>query len=357
MTGRLARLLLILLLAACSAPAALPPPGPATRASALDAALAPYEDRALIPPQIADLPFVPGRAYAVLVLLPSPAAVDLSDPQRAHHGLGGFLNPAAVWSAGTSVGHALVGWRCADGTFGMASKTGDSRGAGYRLLRQGWGVGALLATYDDGHVYRLDEEPARHRRALRHHRARIVAMEIDAASCQHMRRSLAAYLAEPAPVLRHYTLLPTRARPQGDACAGFALWLAGQGGATGGLPRHLMRHIVLRDSFVGRGRDPGPRVVPLATAATEPLPLLRLLTGDWSQGRAVGAIDFLDMELFQLALERAEARAGVPRAPRIDVTDPEAAGAIAAADRWLDRWPRAQAVTAGGVRAVLLSRG
>lgn len=150
--------------------------------------------------------------------------------------------------------------------------------------------------------------------------------------------------------------MPTPARPQGDACAGFALWLAGQGGATGALPAHLMRHVALRDSFVGLGRDPGPRVVPLATSATEPVSMLRLLRGNWDQGEVVAEVSFLDMELFQRALERAEARAGIARRPRIDLTDPTAADAEAAAGRWLDHWRRATAVQLRTVQAVVLSR-
>lgn len=356
MVLRLVSVLVLALLAACSGTSELHEPAPASRAVPLDAALAPFEDPALIPPEIAALPYAPGRAYAVLVLLPSPAAVDLSDAERAHRALGGFLNPVAIWRAGTSVGHALVGWRCAGGQAGMASKTGGSHGQSYRMMLQGWGVAAVFARYDDGHVYQLGEEPERHRRTLRNGGARIVALEIDEAGCQRMRRELADYLAEPEPVRRHYTLLPTRERPQGDACAGFALWLAGQGGATGDLPAHLMRRLTLRDSFVGRGRAPDSRVVPLETAATAPVSMLRLLRGDWNRGAVVAEVDFLDMELFQRALERAEARAGIARPPRIPHDNPTTRAADTAAERWLGRWRRATAVQVGGAQAVVLSR-
>lgn len=356
MVLRLVSVLALALLVACSGTSARHEPIPATRAAPLDAALAPFEDPALIPPEIAALPYAPGRAYAVLVLLPSPAAVDLSDAERAHRALGGFLNPVAIWRAGTSVGHALVGWRCAGGQAGMASKTGGSHLQSYRMMQQGWGIAAVFARYGDGHVYQLGEEPERHRRSLRNGRARIVALEIDEAGCQRMRRALAAYMAEPEPVRRHYTLLPTPERPQGDACAGFALWLAGQGGATGELPAHLMRRLALRDSFVGRGRAPGPSVVPLETAATGPLPMRHLLRGDWNRGAVVAEVDFLDMELFQRALERAEARAGITRPPRIPHDDPTTRAADAAAERWLGRWHRATAVQVGAAHAVVLSR-
>lgn len=354
---RLAPVLMLALLVACATPGGIGEPAPATRAATVDAALAPFEDPAQIPPQIAELPFAPGHAYAILVLLPSPAPVDLSDAERARHALGAFLNPASVWRAGTSVGHAMVGWHCVGGQAGMASKTGDSHGQSFRMLRHGWGIAAFFATYDDGHVYRLAEEPGRHLRTIRNGGARIVAMEIDEAGCQRMRQALAEYMAEPAPVRGHYSLLPSDERPEGDACAGFALWLAGQGGATGGLPPHLMRRLALRESFVGRGHDPGARVVPLETSATNPISLLHLLRGNWHQGAVVAEIDFLDMELFQLSLERAEARAGIAYAPRIPLADPGTAGAVAAAEHWLDQWHRATPVRIGAARAVVLSRG
>ncbi|MCA2010775.1 hypothetical protein LCM17_04710 [Cereibacter sphaeroides] len=346
--------LFLLALAACAFPVPPVGPGPATRGQPLDRVLAPFEDSALLPAELRAIPYAPGRAYALLVLLPSPGAVDLSDPGRAQRGLAAFLNPLAILRAGTSVGHVMVGWHCAGGQAGLTSKTGDSQGRGYRMLRQGWGMGALLATYDDGHLLMLDAMPARHRRALRTGQARIVAVEIAESRCQRMRRALAGYLARPQAERGHYTLVPSAEHPLGDACASFALWLAGEGGAVGALPRALLRPVTLRDSFVGLGLDPGPGLMPLQTEATRPLSLTRLLTTDWAGGATVGQVQLLDMELLQLALERAEMRAGHPRLLRIPLDNPATQSALIAAEGWVARWPLAEAFEVGQARGVLL---
>ena len=92
MIRRFLPLFLALTLAACAFPVPPTRPVPPSRGLAVDAVLAPFEDAALLPRELAGLPYDEGRAYALLVVLPSPGAVDLSDPARAHRGLGAFLN-------------------------------------------------------------------------------------------------------------------------------------------------------------------------------------------------------------------------------------------------------------------------
>ncbi|KPQ07232.1 MAG: hypothetical protein HLUCCA12_07675 [Rhodobacteraceae bacterium HLUCCA12] len=366
---RVVFLVSLFLLSACAdmsrlkpEPGAPPPPShiPATRASAADAALAPFEDAALLPPETARLPYAEGRAYAVLVLLPSPGIVDLSTPEQARRGLWRFLNPLAVQRAGTALGHLMVGWRCANGQAGLVSKTGAAGGRGYRLLRQGWGLGALLASYDDGRLVPLADLPEAQRRAMRLGRARIVAMEISEQGCQRMRGALADYLAGPVAAQDRYSMVPTPARPLGDGCAGFALCLADRGGATRTLTPWLTRRVVLRDSFMGLGETPEPGITMLRTTARAPMPMTRLLLGDWSSGAEVGSVRMLDLELVQRALEEAEARAGYTRPQRLNMDDPTNTAAQAAIARWLDGWRRVTPVRMGewrgGVRAVVLHR-
>ena len=336
-------------------------PAPHARAPSPDAVLAPFEDAALMPPEVALLPYDRGRAYAVLVILPSPAIVDLSSPGRARRGLAGFLDPLAVQRAGTALGHVMVGWRCAGqagagAQAGLVSKTGAANGRGYRLLRQGWGMGAMLASYDDGRLVTLAELPDQQRRVMRAGRARILAMEITEDGCQRMRRALARYLAQPPAGQARYSMVPTQARPLGDGCAGFALCLTDTAGATGALTPWLMRSVELRDSFMGLGDTPEPGVTPLPTGARAPLSLLRLLLGDWSLGAEVGAVRLLDPELLQCALEQAGARAGYRFAERLPMEDPVNAAAQAAIARWLDGWHRVTPVRVGRAQAVVLHR-
>ncbi|MCB1396505.1 MAG: hypothetical protein H6898_01815 [Rhodobacter sp.] len=350
---RLCFLLFGLLLAACTTP-----PLPTLPDRRLPAAvqLAPFEEADQIPPQIARLPFDDGRAYAILVQIPAPAVVDLSDPDRARRGLLRFLDPLASVRAGTLIGHTMAGWRCADGTLGLASKSGDDGNVGLRMVLRGWGIAAFLSDYADGHLYEPAQIPDRHRRVLRQGRARILAVEIDEAGCQAIRRALVRYRSHPDTPERHFSMLRDPAALQGDGCAEFALWLLGQGGAFVPVLPELRRPVPLRDSFVGLGRPVSGPVTPFRLPGLNtPVPLARLLRGDWSAGRMVGQVEILDLELLRVLIDRAYARTG-PVPPRLAAGDTQAQRVAAAADRWLARTPRTVPARIGAARAVVLSR-
>lgn len=314
-----------------------------------------------MPPLLAGLPFEPGRAYAILVQLPAPAVVDLSAPNRARQGLTGLLNPLAVARAGTVLGHAMIGWRCADGRQGLVSQTGASGSQGQRMMLQGWGVGALLAEYSDGRLVSLDDLPPRHRRQLERARARVVAFEIEAQGCEAMRRAMAGYITHPAAPMQRFTMIPDPAAMQGAGCGSFALWLAGRGGVFTGVAPALHRRVPLADSFIGRGRSIPAGVRPWLPPGVEPealqrLPLLSFLRADWEEGADLGSVCLLDMELLLLALDLAQARAGIPRPARLQADDPAVQRLQAAADRWLGRYGRVTPVRMGTARAVVLHR-
>lgn len=157
------------------------------RRGSLDSLLARFERGAPLPPLIAGLPLDGGRAWAILLRLVPPCQADRSGPASVRHGLLHGLKPLAVARAGTRLGHAMIGWRCPDGTFGLSGKT---RG-------------------DPGHL-----------RALSRERVRIAAFEIAPTACQRMRGALGAYVVHPSrPELRD-TDLPDPAPLRGEGCAG-----------------------------------------------------------------------------------------------------------------------------------------
>ncbi len=303
-------------------------PGTGQADTRVDRALAPFENAQAMPPLIAALPFAADRAYAVLVMIPAPAPVSLADPDTVQRGVLAFLNPIATYRAGTRLGHAMVGWRCADGTLGLTGKTSDDPDLGLRMLRDGWGMAAMLSEYRYGRLVALADLAPEHQRALRGDRTRVAAFEIDERACQSMRRALAAYLAHPGQPEIRYTNLPDPARMTGDGCASFALWLAGRGGVFDTLAPRFQRRIVLRASFLGHADIVPEGIVPFRTGDPgTPVGLRTLLLGDWQAGRVVGALSILDPELMLAALDRALARAGIDREPRLAVRPRRGAGA------------------------------
>jgi hypothetical protein len=353
MMMRLFLVLSVVLLANC---AARPLPELPDRTAPAEVLLAPFEDATQIPPQIAMLPFDEGRAYAILVQIPAPAIVDLSAPEHARSGLVQFLNPLATLRAGTLIGHIMAGWRCADGTLGLASKTGDGGNAGVAMVLRGWGLSAFLSEYHDGRLYEVGDINPRHRRVLREGGARIVAVEITEAGCQRIRDSLIRYRAHPSQPEAVYTMLRDPADLGGDGCAEFAMWLVGQGGAFAPLVDGLRREIALTTAFVGRGRAVEGPVTPfVAPGVAEPIALAALLTGDWSGGDPAGRVRVLDLELLRVTLDRAYARVGAVE-QRLRADDAQANSVRDAAERWMARYPVTRPVRIGHARAVILQR-
>ncbi|MCC5988107.1 MAG: hypothetical protein JJT95_10530 [Pararhodobacter sp.] len=342
------------------------PPAPASAdgartgggAGGVDALLAPFESGAPMPPLIAGLPLAEGRAYAILVQIVPPYVANMQDPNSVRRAMIRGLNPIAVERAGTQLGHAMVGWRCADGRFGLTGKTSEDSELGEAMLRDGWGMAAVLSEFRFGRLHRLDELDPGWLRALERGAVRVVAFEIGAADCQRMRQALARYLTHPQRPEIRYTNLPDPALMRGDGCASFALWLAGEGGVFAGIGRDLFwREVELRDSFIGHGTEVPEGVVPFRMA--EPgheIGVLRLMLGDWSTGRVLGRARGIDPELMTLALDRAYARAGQPRERRLPGDDALAQRVDAAAERWLGGFGRITPVRMGRARAVVMHR-
>lgn len=333
---------------------------PSSRAAASDLVF--FRQPEAQPPILSALPLEPGRAYAILIQLPAPAPVDLTDPTAARNGLRRFLNPVAIRNAGTGLGHAMVGWRCSDDPAPhLAGKSGDSDNLGLRLLLAGWGLAGFFSDYDDGHLQAPGGPGTRNGRAIDRGKARIVAFEIEQADCDRMRMALRRYMADPEGAVRPYGMLPRPDQPFGEGCAGFALWLASQGGVFAGGERHFLRRVPLSDRYIGVGRAVAGQVVPFRPAA-EPLPgrlsPWRLLLGRWHGGRDLGEIEILDMELMLVALDRALALAGPgwQPAPRLRPDDPAVVAVARDAERWLSRFHRVTPLRMGPARAVVLHR-
>ena len=356
---RLSRFPVLLLLLLALVP---PLQGPSrAAASDIDALLAPYEGGAPLPPIIDALPLEDGRAYAVLAQIIPPYVATLQDPEGVRRAVLSGLNFFAVQRAGTQLGHALVGWRCDDGRFGLTGKVSRDQIAAFRMLLGGWGMAALLADFEGAAVHARDELQQGWLRGLNRSAVRLVAFEIDADDCQRMRRTLADYLTDPQRPADRFSVLGDPVDMQGDVCFSFALWLARQGGVFSGVPDDLFwREVQLLDSFIGEGRSAPSSVVPFRVDSAEQtvgeIGLLELVRRDWSTGRALGRARGVDPELLTLALDRAYARAGQPRAPRLAPDDAQARDVAAAVDRWLARYGRLIPMRMGEARAVVLHR-
>lgn len=347
-----APLLAALILAACASLPAGAPPGP----------LAPFEAEAL-PQPFGALALDPGRDYVLFAQVPAPVAYDMTTPETARAAFRQLLRqPWRLIREGTFYGHVITGWSCADGHRGLAAKTGADQSLFFRMLGDGWGAAAALATYEGAHLVPLDGIDPGHLAILTEGRGHVLAVETTAAGCAAMRDGLAAYLTHPD---RPETVFSVAARAgdmQGDVCMTFALWLAGRGGAFDGLLAAFERDIPLNAAFMGAGTEVPDGVTPLPTArpAPAPIPVGQLLAHPWDSGADLGTLRLADPELLFAGLTALRTEAGIAPGHHerraLPAGDPLVARARAATVGWARLWPVWRLDRHGPLTAIILER-
>lgn len=348
-------------LGSCAAPDAVPPapPGP----------LAVFETSAphgALPAPFDLLGLADDRSYVIIAQVPPPVAFDLSTAQAAQASLRQVIHePWRIGRAGTRLGHVMAGWSCADGHRGLAAKTLTDADGMVAMVGDGWGLGAMLASFPIGDMVPLDHISAAHLAILTEGRGHLVAAEITAAQCAAMRDGLAAYLTHPDNPAGTYTLVGSPAEMRGDGCVGFALMLAGWSGAMGGVPDAMMRQVPLADSYVGVGSDLPEDATALPVERADgtcpgPVRALDLLNRDWDGGAALGSVAMADPELLFAALTALRADAGLRpgwHARRaLAATDPAVSAAVEVTRDWARGWPVWRVERRGPLAALVLER-
>lgn len=339
----------------------LAPPAHADRAARL---LAPFE-RPDWPSFLGGLSLDPGRAYVVLVQIPSQYPIDLSSPEAARVSLlKNTLTPFARIRAKTLIGHTMVGWQCATGR-GLISKTGEESGQAMRMALSGWGLTPLLSTYLDGRLITLDRLSWRHKAQVLRGRANVLAAEIGERSCQAMRRFLVDYLTDPAQPSRRFGLLLDADGFEGDGCASFALAVASRSGLFRGILHRFHRRIEIHEGMLGRRARAPDAVVPYPGAPdgkrARIVGFAQLRDGPWDDGRLRATFDVVDPELIYSAIVALRRMAGETDGFRgkraLPLSDPDVRRVGAATTDWARRHFRtARFVDPRGISALVLER-
>jgi hypothetical protein len=284
------------------------------RADAFESVLAPYEN-AEWPHYLDGLSLPAGKAYVVLILLPSAYPIDFSDAEAARRSLMRNVRaPMSAAAAKTLIGHSMVAWQCA-GRRGLISKTGESKGQATRMiLSGGWGITPFLSVFDDGVLLTLDDVPGRYERLIADGRATILAVQVNEASCRSMRKYLARYIAHPRRPESRFGLLLDSGRFEGDGCASFALNVIGEAGLFSGIDRRFRRRLEIYDGALGRRTLIPEGVEPFVSARNgeeeKIVSYSAFRSGPWTGGKLHGVVEFIDPELLYSALVALRMRAG-----------------------------------------------
>ena len=262
--------------------------------------LAPYE-RTEWADFLKDLRLDPGKAYVLIVQVPSAYPIDLRTPETARRSLlRNVRDPSARIKAKTLIGHTMVGWQCSTGK-GLISKSGEKDGQAMRMALSGWGLTPLLSTYLDGHLVTLDDFPWRHADRIRRGKASILAAQISERSCQALRRYLVRYITNPLEPAKRFSWLLDVDGFEGDGCASFALTAASKTGLFAGILERFNRRISVYDGLIGWKTKAPNETVPFVKAANvngiRIIRFSRLVDGPWDSGNLFATFDVVDPEL------------------------------------------------------------
>lgn len=334
--------------------AAVAPPAEPNRRDVL----APYE-AAPWPRYLERLSLPPERDYVIFSFLPTKYPLDLSNPKAARRS---FLEVGLSPGSDTRIGHAIVAWQCGRHQ-GMTSMTGAQGPQPLRLLRDGWGLGALLSVYTDGRLYPEGEHRRSNLRGLEAGRGIVIATEVSRAACENLRRALSRFVTHPSHPATRYGLSLSPARFEGGGCISFGFYLANAAGVMREVTPHTRREVPLHAAMLGRGGADVPGVQhyrPPAGCCARPVTLGRLLLTPWEASPVVDRQTVEDGELVIAAL--VAARAGVAAAGDwrfgrvLPMRDPYVARAWAAGETFAARYPVRRIADPAGVQALVLER-
>jgi hypothetical protein len=353
-------LLLLVALAVLSACARQPEPA---ADDTVGRALRPFEDIPW-PRPLARLGLPSDRDYVVLAHVAPLNPIDLSEPEATRRTLERAIFDIPSQVAGkTSIGHLIVGWQCG-GVQGITSQTGETSGQGLRMAVQGWGVSAVLSTFLDGRLTTAHQTSWRHLTMLDTGRGSVLAVEVDRADCERLRRRLVDYIEHPSRPATRFGMLLDPDAYEGGGCLSFGLWLAAQAGVLAEARPAMNRRVTIRAPIVGRLAAPFPGVEPYIPPGLPEVErvvtLAELRRGPWDAGPVLDEIELVDGELILAAVTAlragAGARPGWREARVLPRTDPGVARAIAAASAYAAAFPVRRLADAEGVSAVVLER-
>lgn len=326
-------------------------------------------DRLLEPFEAADWPrfldrldLPRARNYVILGYLPPRVPFDLRGPERARASLARLAaDPLSLALSPAPIGHLVVGWQCGDRQ-GITSHTGDLENRSFAMLTQGWGLAAMLSTFEDGGLVTEAGFPRDQDRAFLSGDGVVLAAEVSDGDCARLRTRVAGFAGSPNAV--RYGLLLDPGRGEGAGCLSFGAYLAEGAGLLGLSRDAYRRRVAVPHDFVGL--LPEPRGVdayrPSGLNGSVPartVPATRVLSEAW-RGPVADFVDIPDGEVVMAAMVAPRAGLSTGADWRFERTLPESDALVArasdAARQWAAGYPGRRIADPGGVSALVLER-
>lgn len=261
--------------------------------------------------------FQPGKSYLTLYKKFPRWPIDMRSPDRFKRSVG-----ARELSGKPSIGHMAIGWSCATANFGrregFAAQTGEDSGQSYEMLRAGWGMNAVLATFTDGRIQNGHNIQSYFSNEFVGHIARgqspapyfALVIEVPSSDCEAVQEFVKSYVLHPAKPWKNFGMRPDPSKFEGAGCGSFASAALERAPSFAPVVESYWRTLSIPKKLFGlRTRVFLPNVaVPFSyakTAAEErPISPINLMLKNWDSGEEALNLRLVDPELAIYSLRK-----------------------------------------------------
>lgn len=237
----------------------------------------------------------PRNYFIIISRLPS-IAVDFRSPNGMRNSINSFS-----FQKNFHPGHELIGWKCNIGGApfeSMMGFTGESQDQHNDLLRAGWGLSSLLATFKDGFVQIPSELESRLQSFQKENEESIAAgkglkiyliatvFEISENDCENVVNEVFEYIDHPKNPTQNFSLILSPDTYDGAGCGSFASHFMERIGSLAAFPKLFRRQFHLPNYLFGTGAYlPDDVEIPekiQRLALPKTVSKLQLITQNWS---------------------------------------------------------------------------
>lgn len=266
-----------------------------------------------LPETLMNLQLSTDRNYFVILKKAPQFPFDFRSPEHMRKTLP-FMDAANM-----DIGHVMLAWQCRDLSgrlhSGATGQTGEDLHQSEKMLRSGWGLSTLMATFTDGHLNTPEQVESEIGEASEDGRLRFLAIEVGAEECDRMLSFLRRYADGPENAQTHFGLNLRPALFEGGGCGSFVVTLLEKAGLFKTLLPLVWRTLSLPAHLMGAGTELPPATDVLAVnPKSQNVHMMWLGLSTWDQrrnGPAGPSLRLVDPEMLihlMTSLEIAAAR-------------------------------------------------
>ncbi len=252
------------------------------------------------------------KNYVILVSRVPSIPVDF----RTENGMRNSINSFSFQN-NFHPGHEMIGWKCTIGGSrfeSMLGYSGESDDQHLRLLNDGWGLSALLATFKDGFIQTPDiletrfkyynEENAKSLADGSGKKISLIStvIEVSEDDCSNMINEVYEYVNHPKNPIENFSMILSPANYEGAGCGSFVTHFMEQISTFKTLIPLFRRQFNLPNYLFGSGPFlPDDVVIPekiTRIALKKPVSKLKLISSTWSSSVSPNvSVEITDPEL------------------------------------------------------------